>query len=334
MALALLVCGMVASASLAQRRRATASSATVQAQPGLLASLPTSDAVVQVDIQRLLNDALPRALAGDPARLAQVNAHVEQFKARTGIDVRAFDRIAVGMRFNNVSETVTKTSTVAIAHGSFNTGAIVAAGKLAANGQYKEQKYNGATLYIFSLNNQVKMLGLLNIRITYLAVAALNANALAMGDPDAVRAAIDANHGRGFVNSELVQLATRNPNAIIGFGANLPPAVTRNLRIDNDEIARNVSSIRQIYGSIATTANGFDTLAVARTVNADQAKNLSDTLTALRQFGSIFAARLGPPKDKFAQNALENLKISSQGNELQIRLEIAQTDLTTFMHGM
>jgi hypothetical protein len=146
-----------------------------------------------IDLQRLLRDAMPRVL--DQAKLAQANAEIEKFKTRTGIDPRSFDQVAVGMRFNSLANGMTKVKSVALAHGSFNAGAMVAAGRLATNGKYTEEKYNGATIYVFDLNEQVKMFGMLNMKISRLGVSALNDHTLALGDPAVVRAAIDASRG-------------------------------------------------------------------------------------------------------------------------------------------
>src|ERR1700730_6316529 len=62
----------------------------------VLSFLPASDAVVVIDVHRLMTEALPRIFAGDPAKLAQANAEVEKFKVHTGIDPRTFDRVALG----------------------------------------------------------------------------------------------------------------------------------------------------------------------------------------------------------------------------------------------
>lgn len=305
--------------------------ASTQARLGLLSSLPASDAVVLLDVQRLLKEAMPRLL--DRTKLAQANAEIERFKTRTGLDPRSFESIAIGMRFTSLDNGMTKAHTVALARGQFNAAALVAAGRLAAKGKYQEQKYKGATLYIFDLNDQVKMFGILNMRVNQLAVSALDANTLALGDPEVVRAAIDAGRGGGRVKNELAELATRNPNAMIGFGANVPQFVTQGINVPNDEIARNLASVRQVFGSVGTTTSGFDSLLVARTENAEQAKSLSDTISALKQFGPLLSGRLSGPKAKLAQDALESLQVNAQGNELRLRLELAQADLDTLISG-
>jgi len=119
---------------------------SAQPAPNLLASLPESDAVAQIRVRRLINDVMPRLLAGNPAKLAQANADIDQFKTRTGVDPRAFDQIALSVRYSYPSEGITKLQTVGLAKGSFNPGAIVAAGRLAANGKYRDEKYQGKTI--------------------------------------------------------------------------------------------------------------------------------------------------------------------------------------------
>jgi hypothetical protein len=303
-----------------------------------LTILPASDAVVTVDVKRILNDALPKALAGDSAKMAEVNADIDKFKTKTGVDLRNINRLALGVRFTEAAANQpTKGEAVAIANGTFNAGAMVAAGRIATKGKYREEKHGGKTINVFTLNEQVKLLGLFNMRLSEVAVAALDPNTLAIGKLTRVREAIDSSAGRGRVNTELVQMATRNPNAILSFGANVPSAAMRELGLmglDNDEITKAVSAIRQVYGSIGTTAAGFDMLTVARTENAEQAQRLSDTVSAAKEFAGMFTSRMSnDAKGKLVQNALDNLKVTAAGNELQLRLELAQADITTLVRG-
>ena len=84
--------------------------------------LPASDAVLTVDLRRLFTEVVPRALASDSARLAQFNADAEQFRARTGIDARSFETLAVGARIVPLPSGATKLDRVtAVARGRFKT---------------------------------------------------------------------------------------------------------------------------------------------------------------------------------------------------------------------
>ena len=61
-----------------------------------LSYLPVSDAVMLIDVRRLLNETMPQILAGDKEKLAQANSEIDKFKSRTGIDPRSFDRVVLG----------------------------------------------------------------------------------------------------------------------------------------------------------------------------------------------------------------------------------------------
>lgn len=309
----------------------TTTTVAVSPAHALLPTLPKSDVAMFVEVQKLLNDALPRALADDKPRMAQINTEIDSFKTRYGIDARQFDSVAVGMNFVKRSETVITTDIVALAQGRFSAPAMIAAARIVNKGKYQEEKYGGQTIYTFNLNERVKILGLFNMRVSDVSAVALDANTLALGDLVSVKAAIDARTGKARLNPELVQLATRNPNAILGFASNVPPSIAQSAIVDNEEISKSLASIRQAYGSIGTTPTGFDMLVVARTEKPDQAKSLSDSFAALKQFSGFLVAQLPADKGKLAQNVIDSLKVTTEGNDLQIRLEVAQTDIATLV---
>lgn len=286
-----------------------------------------------VDMRRLF-EAMPRVLAGDPAKLAAVNADIEEFKTRTGLDARAFERVAIGVRFTNPSESITKIDhVVAIANGTFNAGALAAAGRLASKGQYQESKHGGKTVYVFTLNDHIKLFGIApRLSVKQLGMSVLDANTLALGDPEAVRAAIDAQGGRGRISPALVALAQNNPNAIVGYGANLPQSLLKKAEgLGNPEIEKSVAAIRQLYGSLSPSANGFDVFTTLRAATADDARNLGDTVTALKTLGSIAVAQLSGEKRKLAENGLDSLQINTQGTDVQLKLNFAQSDILTML---
>lgn len=309
------------------RSRGTAASPSV----GLLSGLPESDAVARVKVKRLLNEVMPQMLANNPARLSEANAAIEKFKTRTGLDPRMFDELALGVRYTYPTEGITKLKTVALASGTFNAAGMVAAGRIAANGKYREEKYNGKTIYIFTLEENIKILGLFDARVGELAVVPLDSNTLALGDPTTVRDAIDVNRGRNRSNAEINALASQDPNAVIGFGSNVNAQLIKNLNIGNAPIANDLSNLRQVYGSVGATTRDVELFIGAKAVNADAARSLSDTLEGLKQLGSFFVGRLSGARGVLAKSALANLKIVTQANELQIRTAVAQADVGPLM---
>jgi hypothetical protein len=321
----------------ARAQARTTGTASAPAAQDPLTMLPASDGVLVADVRRVLNEALPRAFSADPAKLAQINADIDRFKTRTGVDLRSVDRMAIGTRFQQVGQ-ATRMETVAIARGTFRADIIVAAGRLAAKDKYRTEKYAGRNIYIFTLDEQMKLFGLFNMKLTDIAVSVMDTHTLAIGQLSRVREAIDASAGKSRVGAELVQLATRTPTALIGFGANVPAATIRDLGgigLDSDEISKNIASIRQLYGAIGMTGTGFDMQAVARTEDAQSAKSLNDTITGAKEFISPLVSQFmrNEAKAKLLRNALDSLKVSTAGNELQLRLEVAQSDLATLVGG-
>ncbi|MDQ2920768.1 MAG: hypothetical protein M3R52_04010 [Acidobacteriota bacterium] len=314
----------------AQRRASGSAAGQVSS---LLSSLPPSDAVALVNVKRVLDEALPKLLAENPAKLTEVNDELAKFKTQTGLDPRSFDQIALGLQYTYPSEGTTRIKTVALARGTFNAGAIVAAGRLAANGKYFEQKYQGKTIYVFTLERQIRLLGLWDLKLAELAVASLDGHTLALGNLDSVKEVIDANRTGKRPNAELIALASRDPNAVLGFGGNISAALLQNLRISNDVIARELTAVRQVYGTLGLTSADLELMLAARTVDTYAAKNLGDTVEGLKQFGGLFINRLSAAKGTLARSALNNLKITTQGNELQVRTAVAQSQVAPLIRG-
>jgi len=169
------------------------------------------------------------------------------------------------------------------------------------------------------------------MKVHDLAVAALDGNTLALGDLEAVRGAIDATRAGKHPNAELLALASRDPNAIVGFGGNVSPQLLENLSLTNDAIARELTAVRQLYGTLGMTSADLEVMLTARTVDTYSAKNLGDTLEGLKQLGGLFINRLKGAKGTLARSALENLKATTTGNELQVRTAVAQSQVAPLL---
>ena len=332
--IALLILSIATVNAIAQTRpKKTPSAATAPVSPSLMASLPESDGVAHVKVRQLLNEVLPQLLATNPTKLAEVNADIERFKTRTGLDPRMFDELAMGVKYSYPSAGVTKLHTAALAKGQFSSGAMIAAGRIAATGKYREEKHQGKTIYVFTIDENIRVLGLFDFSVREIAAAPLDATTLALGDPTTVRTVIDVAAGRKQANAELIALANREPNAIIGFGSNLSPTLIQNLDVANASIAADLSSLRQVYGSVGNTPRDVDIFLGARTVDQNSARNLGDTLEGLKQLGAMFVGRLAGARGVLAKSALANLKISTQANELQLRTAVAHAELAPLVGG-
>lgn len=316
------------------RRNAPATNAAASAaQQGVLQWLPTSDAVVTVDVRRLL-EALPRVLANDPAKLGRINDDINDFKAQTGLDPRSFERVVVGASFAQTASGATKIEPVAIAHGTFNSNALVAAARIAAatKGKAEEVKHRGKSIAVFSLNRQVS---LLNLRFTELAVVALDQNTIAFGKTERVRAAIDAgadSGGGGRASSEVVALAMRDPQALVGMGGKLPAGLTEKIDLPSPELTRSIAAIRQFYGAVGVTDTRFNVNTVFRTETAGAARSLGDTVEGLKQLApALISMQMSGERARLARGAVESTKVGVSGNEVQIIIDLTQEDFSALL---
>lgn len=297
----------------------------------IFAFVPKSYGIVVIEVNRLLNETLPSVFAGDTAKLAQINSEIDKFKTQTGIDARKFTRAVVASRYTYPSPNITKLEPVAIATGSFNSAAIVSSARAAAKGTSREEKYGGTTITIITINDQVRVFGFWNMSVRDLAIAPLNANTVAVGTPATVRAAIAAGKTPQHASTDLVMLATRDPQAVMGFGANVPSTLWAKLNLGTDAIAQDASSIRQTYGSVGTTTTDVSLVIVARTETPTAAKNLGDTVTGLKQLAGFAILQMTGQKKALAESALSNLKINVRANELELRTQVAAANIASLM---
>ena len=302
------------------------------ATSGLMASLPKSDAVAQVKMKQLFNEAMPRILANNPGKLAQVNTSIENFKTRTGLDPRMFDEMAFGVRFTFPGEGTLKAQTVALAKGAYNANAMITAGTMAANGKSRQEKYKGKTIYIFTLDENIGVLGVFDFRVGELAVLPLDTDTLALGDPVSIRSVIDVTRASKRANAELIALASRDPNAVIGFGANMSDQLVNSIDlIANAPIRSEIANLRQVYGSVGTTERDLALFLGAIATTPEAANSLGTTLRGLAEVGSLFIGRVSGARGVLARSALTNLKIVTDANELQIRTAIPSADIGPLM---
>ena len=326
LSLLLLIC-VTASVASAQ----TTASNTAVYDP--LSALPVSDVVSFVDLKRILTEIVPRVLAKDPATLLKLTGVVNELKTKTGLNLLSIDRIAAGLQFVGPATHEMKKENlgvVFIIHGEFDADAFLAAVKRETKGKMLEESYGGKTLYrepppTPPAKKSEREMGAFSI---------FDAHTLVLGDLPQVRACVDAASGKGRVDSSLVQLATRDPNALIGLAGNVPPELIKDLQstASNDPkekaMSKLISNVKQVFVSFGATPADFDVTTGARLGTADEAQSLSDTLLGLRQQVSAEIT------DQQFRDLLNSVEISAEGDEVEmkaaIKTEVVQ-DIATFM---
>jgi hypothetical protein len=322
---------IIAAAVLTASAHAQASS---QPANGALPNLPESDALVYFNLRRLLNDALPRILP--EKTLAEMKSGIDQVKQKTGIDLYGIENATLGLKFNKLTLSGSAPDFVFVVRGSFNADALLSLMRIGLNGKYTEQKYGSRTI------TTMKMSDLMSAGdnktapaipgVAQISVTSLDSGTVALGSPEYLKAAIDAQSGQHLINPELIALAMKDPDALFSVAGIVPPGVLSSLAPKetqgNEEIAKLLSGIDQIYLSLGMDAANFNLLLTIRTGTAENARTLSGLLDMITH------AVGGDVKDKTAKAVLDSLKVTTEGSEVQVRTAIPQDAAATFVRGL
>lgn len=312
-----------------------------------LAALPASDFVISIDAQRALNETLPSFLVNNPVQLAKMNAKLDEFQRKTGINPRSFESIAIGGRFNAAKRHDPRM--VVIARGNFNADQMLDAAFAAAKAkgekiEKEERQYEGKRIILISSTRNWKAEGETDknsaavtpgagLKRDKLAIAVIDNNTLSIGELESVSAAVDASLGRNRVDDELVRLATQTPNAVVGFSGKIPQGFTEKAS-PNSTIEKYFASIRGFYGSFSANGTEAETSLTLRTETAEQASDIGqalNTIKSLSAFGFSRSSGGGSTKADSLADIIKSLSITVQGNEVQFNLSIPQGSLAPLM---
>jgi hypothetical protein len=347
---ALLVTALVVAASFNYRAGQTvAAPRAASSASELLLMLPASDAVAFMDAQRAVTEVIPHIFTNDSETLARVNSEIDKFRDHTGTDARSFDSIAMAARFKQGS--LATDFVVGLVRGRFNASEAITRGLAKAKAeaeakkrrvpQWKEVQYEGTTIY--TVDNSGGF-----------CLAPVDANTIAFGDLNGIKAMLDARAGRAArVDSSLVELATLNASAVAGFAANIPAGTVNQFAGGGDEFGEAFKSIRQVYGfADANGANGTFSLALRSETN-EQAQALAEKLSSLKQLAGLYMSKSKPQGNndpaittrvdvgpmRANMNALplsewiKDVTITAEGNDVRIRLEEPLTDIGGIFSG-
>lgn len=304
----------------------------------LISMLPPSDGVATLDSRRLFGDAVPQVLSANQPMLTAIMAQIDGIEAKTGIDLRKFDSVVVGLSLKKVTDKEYDFDPVAIASGDLKAGALVAIAKLASNGTYREEKVGDRTIYVFAAKaiaqkTIVKPTGskieetiskALDGLTREVAVTAIDPNTLAFGSLARVRETVE---GKAHISPEVTGSLGQKETSVINFAMRTPTGMSKLLPLDNDELGANLDSIRFVSGSVDVAAAGTSLQLIARTVKAEQAQGIFETLDGLKMIGKAFLGGSKRPDQKVYARMIENAKVAVRGTSVTLDLLVPQSDI-------
>lgn len=318
-----------------------------------LTNLPDSQAVLYVNAHRVIHDVLPRMMP--PAEYAKMLKEAQ----KVGFDARGIDYVAVGARLADPAPANYLPEFVVVIRGNFNADTLLALGRIAAGSQNispRSETYGSKTLEIIDLESlNKKPEGAAGgtgsgtgegegtppppkpMPYPEIAVMALDANTLVAGVPSYVRALVDAAGGRGTLKASMVDLATRDPQALWSLTVEPPPALVDYLHKvgapANQEFDQMIDWVKQV-----SLANGMDALnyTMSASVLTDAPEHAS-AFSGLVRMGllaaqtglSSEAAKQGPKHKEYARtramlDAIKRFVNRTEGNTLLLSVSFPQ----------
>lgn len=315
----------------------------------LVGNLPASDGAMTLNVSRLVNEALPQTLSGNQKMLGDILGGIDRLKEKTGVDLRQFETVAVGVASKKSAAGELDFAPVVLARGTFSAISFITLGKIAANSKYREERIGARTVYIFSPKQFLKSApksakpavkkgsaieraiermfdGLEN----ELAVTAFDNNTLAIGTPARIRETLGTTPRIG---GEVLDLISRKPNAVMNFGMKLPGGLSSFIKLDNDELGKNLDAIRFLGTSVDVSDGNALAAVIAKTATPEQAKGLQEILDTFQRFGKSFIGSTKINGKEIYARLIENARVGQSGNEVTLDVSIAQADLYTLIAG-
>jgi len=298
----------------------------------LFTSLPNSDAVVAIDLTRVMGEAFPQLLSNEPL-LRNFVTEIAELKTLTGLDLRAMRQMVVGMKWSNDSVDTKQPDLglVAIVRSSEAERLTTIMGQ--AQGKFLEQQHGGKTVYVTRSDQPEPKPGAPSEQSPErFAVAALDTSTIVFGDESYVHSSIDLNAGKGTsANAKLISTVKSKPSALLSAAGLFPPSLLlAGQELGNSEMSQILSSLKQFTASIDLTPKGFHASITVTAGSTEQAKSLSDVIIALQTVTkSVTAAKTS--KEKMVHELTSALIISAKGNDVQLEAEVAQATVNTLV---
>ncbi|HLM58368.1 MAG TPA: hypothetical protein VK422_19850, partial [Pyrinomonadaceae bacterium] len=197
-----------------------------------LTSFPESQAVLFVNVRRIIHEALPRTMP--PAEYDKLLAEPQ----KVGFDIRSLDYAVAGIRFADPAKPAGLPEVIVVIKGSFNADTLLALGRVAL-GTQKEVKtrretYGSKTIEIIDtsfISGPPKPSADGSTPppkpspYPEVAIMALDANTLVAGVPAYVRSFVDSAGGQGRLKASTVELAAKDPNSLWSLTADIPASL-------------------------------------------------------------------------------------------------------------
>jgi hypothetical protein len=298
--------------------------ARTQAIVNSLSSLPEADNLIYINPQRILNEVLPKFLSAKDVE--DMRKGFDDVKKTAGIDPTKIDYLVVTVRFRKPTADLNfqPPEFMVVSSGDFSAEALLGMARMASQGKLRDEKYGDKTIGLITIDplaRESEKNPLLKSFVE-LGIVSLNANTIAAGSPGYLRAAIDAEAGKDRISPANLNSLMRDPNALISFAGRPWHSFAQSFGMLGTETTprapRCESNIGDMYAALTMDGTNFMVRGVSNADNPDTAKILANLYTTLLRYAT------NSIKDASAQQLLNGLAITAEGDEVMMRADFPQ----------
>lgn len=327
----------LASGALAQNPQSIAAIAPAAAPTGaqdvraILASLPEADTLIYINPRRMINEVAPRLMsATDLEGMRKTFADMNQF---AGVDPTKLDFIVMAVRFRKPTAELkfTPPEFMAVTSGDFNSESLMNLARMASEGKLREEKYGSRTLGLMTIDPIVKEAEKNPFLKSFaeVGVVALNANAIAVGSPGYLRAAMDAADGNGRISMESLNSLLRDPNVLASAAGSPMTSFAKSFGIlgteTNPRPPKCESNLGNFYVALTMDAANFMLRGAMGADNPDTATIMNNLLSGLLRQATSYVP------DKSGQTVMNSFQLTAKDNEVVLSADLPQQMVIDFI---
>ena len=327
----------LASGALAQNPQSIAAIAPAAAPTGaqdvraILASLPEADTLIYINPRRMINEVAPRLMsATDLEGMRKTFADMNQF---AGVDPTKLDFIVMAVRFRKPTAELkfTPPEFMAVTSGDFNSESLMNLARMASEGKLREEKYGSRTLGLMTIDPIVKEAEKNPFLKSFaeVGVVALNANAIAVGSPGYLRAAMDAADGNGRISMESLNSLLRDPNVLASAAGSPMTSFAKSFGIlgteTNPRPPKCESNLGNFYVALTMDATNFMLRGAMGADNPDTATIMNNLLSGLLRQATSYVP------DKSGQTVMNSFQLTAKDNEVVLSADLPQQMVIDFI---
>ncbi|MDQ3009082.1 MAG: hypothetical protein M3X11_00040 [Acidobacteriota bacterium] len=298
----------------------------------LIALLPTADLIAVVDVNRLVNELVPKLANIEAGGVNKLARQVADFTTKTGIDPAKVTSAVLGFSM----EGTVGTGAIIVSGLDLNSSQVEAAMKEFKT-EFKTSDYKGKT--IFNVLTTDKKPGVeagpVSVKTDETALAALGNQRFVLGDLKAVKQVIDVSTGaaKSSLTPMMIEaLKETRSSALLRFAINVPESLKKGV-LDQGDLFKSINALQVVLGTFDVASDfslGLD--ALMRTTSQKDATELEEGLKGLVSLiQSIFGGGNSDPKMEAVGQLLNQIKIGSKVNDVSLSITLPRAMLDQLM---